>query len=234
MHTIRAITFDLDDTLWPATPVFERAEARAHAWLHTHAPTVAAMWSIDQLRALRMAIFAERPELRHDFLRVRRMAMRTAFERAGHPAGGADELIEQALAIYMTARNEVDLYPEVHACLARLSQRYALASLSNGNADVTRIGLAHHFKATVSAHQHGISKPDPALFHIACHALDCAPHEVLHVGDDITLDIDGARGAGLHAAWINRGEAVWAGDDAPVIVRDLLELERWLATQNQY
>lgn len=225
---LRAITLDLDDTLWPATPTFVRAEQRAHAWLQTQAPTVAAAWSIEQLRELRMSIFSSRPELRHDFLRVRRMALHTAFEREGLTGAAASDIIEPALAVFMAARNDVDLFPEVRDCLARLSQRYALASLTNGNADVARIGLSHYFKATISAHAHGISKPDAALFHIACRELACEPAEVVHVGDDIELDIRGARAAGLHAVWMNRTDNEWAGDDAPVAVNDLLGLERWL------
>jgi FMN phosphatase YigB (HAD superfamily) len=42
------------------------------------------------------------------------------------------------------------------------------------------------------------------------------------------LDIRGARAAGLHVIWMNRAEAVWAGDDAPIAVSDLLGLEQWL------
>ena len=228
MPLIRGITLDLDDTLWPSAPTLTRAEQRAHAWLQTHAPEVAAMWSIEQLRALRMSIFNNHPELHHDFLRIRRMAMHAAFEQAGLSGTAASELIERVLEVFMTARNDVDLYPEVHDCLARLSRRFALASLTNGNADVSRIGLGHHFKAIISAHAHGTSKPDPALFHIACRELACEPDEVVHVGDDIELDIRGARAAGLHVIWMNRAGAAWVGNDVPVAVKDLLELERWL------
>ena len=162
---IRAITLDLDDTLWPAMPTFVRAEQRAHAWLQTHAPEVAALWSIEQLRALRMSIFNQHPELRHDFLRLRRMALHVAFEQAHFSGNDAQKVIAGALEVFMAARNDVDLYPEVLECLERLSRRIALASLTNGNADVTRIGLHRFFKATVSAHAHGASKPDAALFH---------------------------------------------------------------------
>lgn len=228
MPRIRAITFDLDDTLWPAMPTFIRAEQRAHAWLQTHAPAVAARWSIEQLRELRMSIFSARTDLQHDFLKVRRLALHMAFEQTNFSGGAAQDLIERALDVYMTARNEVDLYPEVHACLTRLAQRFALATLTNGNADIQRIGLAHFFTARVSAHAHGTSKPDAALFHIACRELNCEPHEVLHVGDDIDLDIRGARAAGLHAVWMNRAGNTWTGDDAPTAVTDLLGLERWL------
>lgn len=229
---IRAITLDLDDTLWPSAPTIQRAEERAQAWLAEHAPVVAARWPIDELRALRLSIYNAHPELRHDFLRIRRMSMQHAFEQAGLAGAEERELIEHGLDVFMTARNEVELFPDVSASLTRLSQRYALASLTNGNADVTRIGLSHHFKATISAHAHGTAKPEPALFHIACRELNCAPGEVLHVGDDVELDVRGARSAGLHAVWMNRTAATWAGDDAPHAVTNLSELETWLITND--
>ncbi len=230
-RTIRAITFDLDDTLWPAAPTLTRAEQRAYDWLAANAPAVAALWSIDQLRALRMSIYNQHPELHHDFLRLRRIAMHAAFEQANVSGAAADALIERALDVFMTARNEVDLYPDVRDSLARLARRLPLASLTNGNADVARVGIGHFFKAAISAHAHGVSKPHAALFHIACRELACEPEAVLHVGDDMTLDVRGARDAGMQTLWINRTAAAWEGGDAPDTVIDLPGVERWLEAQ---
>ena len=227
-RVIRAITLDLDDTLWPVGPTIMRAERLAHEWLSRHAPAVAHAWPVERLRALRMAIMESRADLRHDLLAVRRLALEAAFQESAARDSDTAQLIADALDVFMTARNQVDLYPEVAASLERLSRRYPIASLTNGNANLARIGLDHLFQATVSAHAHGTSKPDPVLFHIACRALDCAPDEVVHLGDDAELDVRGARGAGLHAVWINRANVPWPGDDPPVAVPDLEAFERWL------
>jgi FMN hydrolase / 5-amino-6-(5-phospho-D-ribitylamino)uracil phosphatase len=226
---IRAITLDLDDTLWPCEPTIQRAERLAHEWLAGRAPEIIAPWSIERLRERRMAIHATRPELRYDFVAIRRLALQEVFRDSGADDAQSAEIIEGTLDVYMSARNQVDLYPEVLACLERLSARYRIASLSNGNACLVQIGLDHLFHATIAAHTHGASKPDPALFHIACRELGCAPGEVVHLGDDIELDVRGARGAGLHAVWINRASHSWPGDDVPDTVADLEAFERWLA-----
>ncbi|MEP6790835.1 MAG: HAD family hydrolase, partial [Ramlibacter sp.] len=42
---IRAISFDLDDTLWPIWPTIERAEKTLHNWLAENAPMAAALFS---------------------------------------------------------------------------------------------------------------------------------------------------------------------------------------------
>ena len=229
MKPIRAITLDLDDTLWPCEPTLRRAERLAHESLAARAPEAIAPWSIERLRERRMALHSARPELRYDFVTLRRLVLQEAFRDAGADDAQSAPIIEEALNIYMAARNEVELYPEVRACLERLSQRYRIASLSNGNACLVQIGLGHLFHAMVSAHAHGSGKPDPVVFHIACRELGCAPEEVVHLGDDIELDVRGARGAGLHAVWMNRENNAWPHDEPPVTVADLEAFERWLA-----
>ena len=53
---IRAITIDLDDTLWPIWPTIERAEKALHEWVAINAPMTAAMYSSPQaLREIRDA-----------------------------------------------------------------------------------------------------------------------------------------------------------------------------------
>ena len=228
-RSIRAITLDLDDTLWPCEPTLLRAERLTLEWLTERVPEVVAPWSIERLRERRMAIHAARPELGYDFRAIRRLALEEVFREEGADDAQSAPIIEGSLDVYMTARNEVELYPEVRACLERLSTRYRIASLSNGNACLVQIGLDHLFHAMIAAHTHGAGKPDPVLFHTACRALDCAPAEVVHLGDDIELDVRGAREAGLHAVWMNRARHAWPGDDVPDIVADLEAFERWLA-----
>jgi 2-haloalkanoic acid dehalogenase type II len=229
-RSIRAVTLDLDDTLWPCEPTLVRAERLALEWLTERAPEVVAPWSVDRLRERRMALHAARPELKHDFRTIRRLALEEVFREAGADDAQSAPIIEGSLDVYMTARNHVELYPEVRTCLERLSSRYRIASLSNGNACLVQIGLDHLFHSMFAAHTHGTSKPDPAFFHLACRELGCAPEEVVHVGDDIELDVRGARSAGLHAVWINRASHSWPGDDVPHTVADLEAFERWLAS----
>jgi 2-haloalkanoic acid dehalogenase type II len=228
-RSIRAVTLDLDDTLWACEPTLLRAERLTLEWLTERVPEVIAPWSIERLRERRLAIHAARPELKHDFVTIRRLALQEVFREAGADDAQSAEIIEGSLNVYMTWRNRVELYPEVRACLERLSAQYRIASLSNGNACLVQIGLDHLFHTMIAAHTHGASKPDPALFHIACRELGCEPEEVVHLGDDIELDVRGARAAGLHAVWMNRGSHSWPGEDVADTVADLEAFERWLA-----
>ena len=88
-----------------------------------------------------------------------------------------------------------------------------MVALSNGNADVQCIGIGHYFRSSISASEFGAAKPDVRIFHAAATAVDVLPHEVLHVGDDATLDAQGALNAGMQAVWINSANHPWPHDD---------------------
>ncbi|TAM39652.1 MAG: HAD family hydrolase [Burkholderiaceae bacterium] len=222
IHKVRAVSLDLDDTLWPVWPTIERAEMALHGWLGEHAPNTAALYSsLAARREIRDSLAAQRPDLLHDLSALRRESIRLALIRAGD----APELAEPAFEVFFAARQQVEFYDDALAALAFLSRRYPLVALSNGNADVQRIGIAQHFHAAVSAREFGVSKPDARIFHAAAGAARVRPGEVLHIGDDATLDARGALDAGLQAVWINRAGLAWPHDGpAPVTLASLSEL----------
>jgi len=104
-----------------------------------------------------------------------------------------------------------------------------LGTISNGFADLKHIGLADHFRTSLAAHQFGSAKPDPAIFHAACDALQLTPAETVYVGDDLTLDVLGAQQAGLQAVWMNRFNRPLPPHVKPdAICTNLYELDAWL------
>lgn len=219
-----ALTLDLDDTLWPILPVILRCEAALEAFLREHAPPVAQRFPGMAMRGLRDAIFAERPDLAHDYGAVRRLSLERAFEQCQLRE---PDLVEAAYALFYATRNEVELYPEVGRTLPALAARHRIVALTNGNADLARIGLDRHFHGAVFAREVGCAKPDPRIFAHALALLDLPPAEVWHVGDDPLLDVVGARRAGLRAVWLNRDDRRWPHPELPgpdLIVRDLAEL----------
>ena len=222
---IKAVLFDLDDTLWPIVPVILRAEAVLYAWLQTHAPSVALAHTVDSLRQRRMALMAAEPRYRVDLWALRHAGLTEAFNASGADATRVDE----AMTIFATARNAVTPYDDVLPALLRLGGKVALGTISNGFADLQTIGLAEHFRISIAAHRFGTAKPDPAIFHAACSALEVAPEQTVYVGDDPLLDIDGAQKAGLRAVWMNRFNRTLPQHIQPdASCATLLELEHWL------
>jgi HAD superfamily hydrolase (TIGR01549 family) len=196
----KAILFDLDDTLWPIAPVIVQAEQSLFGWLQANAPRVARQFSIESLRQARLALLAERPEFQLDLGALRRAGLLAAFQQAGEDS----TKVELAMAHFFAARNAVIPYDDVVPGLLHLRDSVLIGSISNGNADLQAIGLSHHFKVSVAAHQLGCAKPDAAIFHAACKELGVAPQDAVYVGDDVLLDVQGAQGAGLRAVWLNR------------------------------
>lgn len=222
---IRAITFDLDDTLWDIWPTIERAEERLHAWLEQHHPEIPARYDPVQLREMSREVVEQRPQIAFDRTLVRKEALLLAARRAG----SRDFCVDSAYEVFFSARNDVLFFTDAVPVLERLAGRYPLVALSNGNADIARVGLAHLFDFAISAADVGAPKPQPAMFKAACRRLGVAPHNVVHVGDDPDTDVAGAMRAGLLTVWVNRAGKEWPLQQrAHAEVANLEELEHLL------
>lgn len=224
---IRAITIDLDDTLWPIWPTIARAEGVLQTWLNERAPATAALGrDKNTLREVRNQMATLRPDIAHDMSALRRESIRMLLSRAGDDPA----LAEPAFEVFFAERHKVDLYEDVLPALLLLARRFPVVALSNGNADVHRVGLGEHFHAAVSALGFGVGKPDVRIFHASASAAGVAAHEVLHVGDDAHLDGLGALRAGMQFAWVRRGHQVWehAPHQPHITVSDLRSLSRAL------
>ena len=209
---IRAITLDLDDTLWPIWPTIARAESVLQSWLAEHAPATHALYAMPgALRAIRNRMDQLRPDLRHDLSALRRESIRLALSQAGDDPA----LAEPAFEVFFDERQRVDLFEDALPALEYLASRFPVVALSNGNADVHRVGIGAHFHASLHAGGFGVGKPDVRIFHAAAEAAGVAPHEVLHIGDDAHLDGVGALNAGMQLAWLNRAGHPW--EHAPLV-----------------
>jgi FMN hydrolase / 5-amino-6-(5-phospho-D-ribitylamino)uracil phosphatase len=224
---IRAVSIDLDDTLWPIAPTIERAEAALQAWFADHAPMTAALFNNPMsVQAIRQHVIKTRPEIKHDLSAVRLEAIRLAMYRAGDNPLRAQEAFE----VFFAERQRVVLYDDSAAALEFMSERYPMVSLSNGNADLERVGIARFFKAALSAKSVGRPKPHREIFDAAVAALGFPAAQILHVGDDIALDVVAAMHLGFQAVWVNRDDRDWPYDVQPhLTVRSLKQLRDVLA-----
>lgn len=219
---IRAVCFDLDNTLWDVWPVIRRAEQAMYDLLATRYPRVVAAMTVENLHQARLRIAETFPQMRHDFTFLRQQALRDHARDFGYP----EAMVEEAFDAFIRARNQVELYPDVRPGLDALFTQYRLFTATNGNADLQQIGLDHYFERMLAARQAGALKPDPAIFQQVVVGSDLALHEVVYVGDDPELDVEGARRAGMQAIWMNRDDACWPAElEPPVhVVRSVEEL----------
>lgn len=217
---IRAVTLDLDDTLWPFAPVAAGISAALDGWLAEYAPLTRASHDPAAIPGLLQAIRLEHPEIAHDLGAVRREVLRRSLTAAGEDPA----LAEAAFDVVFAARQQVTLYPDVAAALDRLAARVPLLALTDGNADLELTGVSRWFTAgLVNARDVGVPKPDVRMFRAASERLGLPPEQILHAGDNLELDVVGALAAGFQAAWVQRDLAGSAPDGA-VTVATLTEL----------
>jgi len=222
LGTVRAICFDLDNTLWEVEPVLARAERILADWLAARYPKIPERFSTADMFAVRETLLRERPDQAHDFTFLRRETLARLAEAVGYERSMAHE----AFATWHAARNQCIPFSEVLPALEKLKARYRLATLSNGNADLGTIGISHHFEVTLHAAALGCAKPDVRAYHALAEALTLKPVEILFVGDDPHADVVGPRNAGMQTVWMNRGAHEWPADLHPAdhVVADLEEL----------
>jgi putative hydrolase of the HAD superfamily len=202
---IRAICFDLDNTLWEIEPVLNRAERILADWLERRYPRIPQRFTPAGMLEVRAALLAEQPDQGHDLSFLRRETLARCAALVGYDR----DIAREAFAVWHAARNQVEPYVEVIPALEKLKASFRLASLTNGNADLAVIGLAHHFEVSFSAGALGYAKPDPRAYAALANALTLAPAEILFVGDEPHADVDGPRTAGMQTVWVNRGGVVW-------------------------
>lgn len=198
---LRGLTLDLDDTLWPVWPTIARAEAALHDWLADHLPRFARHHPPARLAELRRELAVDQPGLAHDLSLLRLHGLRRALAAAGEDPA----LAEPAFAVFLDHRQRVELFADALPALQRLSARYPIVAVTNGNADLERIGLAGCFVGCISAGEVGVAKPHPAIFDAAARRLAEHPAQLLHIGDDLDLDVHASLDAGWGAAaWVRR------------------------------
>lgn len=231
--TIRAVLFDLDDTLVPELPAWDAAFAGACA-------DCAPQLNLDPL-AIRQTVFRVTRELWYGspigdwsreagiaffcalvseftdsadqmtYLRGWSPLWRSTAWRAGLAESGIrDAMLAEALAAALATRfaDAHMLFDDVLPALDELSC-HKLAVITNGPSDLQRrklsvSGLEGRLPDVFISGEVGYGKPDARIFEHALSKLGLSPDEALMVGDRVNLDVAGARAAGVRAVWLNR------------------------------
>jgi putative hydrolase of the HAD superfamily len=229
---IRAIGFDLDDTLCLYIPIAVRARRQAFAELVQ--PLLGTdVETID--RAYQQAFWQMMEEIRREpwrshYLRsgepTRTETMRRMLALLGVPPDG---LAERLSARYLELREgQLQLFEDTLPVLSALREQYPLFVITNGPAleqrrELRLLGLEPYFDLVAIEGELGVGKPDPAIFLHVQERLRLPGEQILFVGNSWEHDVQGARRVGWQAAWLNREGAPPPEPDTPVL-RSLREL----------
>ncbi len=208
---IRALVFDLFDTLVDLPlPPFVPGEPAEHAKRVHHALTahVEVGFETFQEGLAHVDRTLLRPAWR-DGREVGTLDRFTAFAAhvgIDHPDVPAS-MTEAHMGMLAEHAASVDHHPEV---MARLRTRLPTALCSNfthaptARSILERARLDDHLDVVVISEEVGWRKPRPEIFRAVFEGLGCEPQDVLHVGDNLVADVQGASALGCRTAWITR------------------------------
>ncbi|MGF1698607.1 5-amino-6-(5-phospho-D-ribitylamino)uracil phosphatase YigB [Vibrio lamellibrachiae] len=206
MSPIKAMTFDLDDTLYDNRPIIRRVEQQITNWLHQHHP-VSATRSLGWWQQLKKEVVIAEPLLKHDVTQWRFEQVFQGLFQLGYDKQQAQQAAQATIEEVLVLRSQFEVPEESHRVLRVLSQRYPLVAITNGNVDVNKIGLSQYFSLVLKAGPDGLAKPEADLFVQAAEFLSLQPKDILHVGDHLVTDVLGAKRNGFQACWFNDQEA---------------------------
>lgn len=225
---IRAVFFDLDDTLIESAPAWRAGLDAAFARLLERRPellreAIKAAWQ-ETSRALGVRLDAGKLSV----ARVRERRWRAALAALGIGDNALAAELEATLA--QTFIGGLRLFDDAADALGWLRGHYHLGIITNGAADdaldsqytkARRMGLLDRVDSFLASDAAGYRKPDPRIFALALERAGVTPHEALYVGDSITNDVVGANRAGMISVLLWRGSEPFPppqGDERPALV----------------
>lgn len=208
INKVEAMTFDLDDTLYNNEPIIRRAEEALQAHIAKHHKSAAALSANDWL-ALKRAAIKKDLRLASDMGQLRRVVLTAALSNTAPEklktdlanSGELSEAVEACFNCFYNARSNFELADDVHEALKAVSSKLPLIGITNGNVNAQKVGIDGYFETIYHASTSRPMKPARDMFDEAAARLQIAPKHILHVGDNIIKDVQGAINAGYQAAW---------------------------------
>ena len=226
---LRAVVFDLDDTLYP-----ERQFVAGGL-------IAAAEWAADRVQRAPEGIAREMQRMADTGRQGKTFDL--WLEQNRLPPEWRDALI----GAYRAHRPRLGMYPDAARALDRLQRRVKLGLVTEGDgqaqrAKVAALGLEEVFQVVVilGREEQGRWKPNPEPFARALAGLDVPGPEAAYVGDNPAKDFRGARALGMRTVRVRRSDGLHAerepaeeadAPDAEIESLDELEIALGLAPE---
>ncbi|MCP5079586.1 MAG: HAD-IA family hydrolase [Psychromonas sp.] len=202
LKPFKAISFDLDDTLYDNHPIIKKAEEDFLVYL---SKTYAELSEIDarQWGLYKKHLAREFPHLLEDVSLWRIEVLKRIMTIYGIAEYKAIEYAPIAFAEFLRLRSDFTVPAESFILLEKLAKHYPLIAITNGNVDEKQIGLQDKFEFILKAGNGFKAKPQADLFIEAAQRLNIEVSDILHIGDHLISDVFGAQNSGAQAVWFN-------------------------------
>lgn len=205
LSKISAISFDLDDTLYDNMPYIYEAERQLAQYIEKFYPSATKVTKI-QWKNIRIASLNEQPELVNDLGKMRSVTLTKGFMLAGMNNDLIPHAVSDCFDHFYHHRSNFIVSKPVRKVLKKLSKKLPIAAITNGNVNLSAIGIEKYFSCIIHASPTHPMKPNRAMFDYVAETLNIPAQNILHVGDDLQKDVEGAMHAGFQSAWfaVNR------------------------------
>ena len=200
INRVKALTFDLDDTLYDNHPYIVAAEKQLFAFMFEHWPVLQQTGKAGWIQYRRQCV-AQNPLLINDMIALRRCVLGKLFAEIGLSGDEHQQAVQQSYDTFYFHRSNFKVAPEYVAVLQQLRAKVLVLVITNGNVDIERVGLGSCFDEVYHASTEQRSKPHADMFNNAAKYLNLSADQILHVGDSLENDVYGALNAGYMAAW---------------------------------
>jgi putative hydrolase of the HAD superfamily len=208
--SLRAVLFDLDDTLFAHRSAVDAAILAHLAATGSPAADPAAV--LVRWRALEEHHYHRYLHGEIGYLEQRRARAADLMAEHGRPPLGVEDADAWWMAYLRKYRNAWRLHDDAIPCLDALAgavpgMRFGI--ITNGELDfqttkLDAMRLTERMDAVVASADVGVAKPEARIFGVACDRLGVAPEEAAYVGDRLGTDAIGAARAGLTGVWLDR------------------------------
>jgi len=204
--TIKSISFDLDDTFWPLMPTILEAEKKSRDWIEKNYPGALNSLTREVSMEIRDKLLREDSTIMNRISELRFKIFLEAGIRSGYSENESTSMAEEAFQIFFVGRNKVNFYDGVIETLDLLKEKYSLGVITNGNADLEMIGIAHYFDYIFSPVELNAHKPDPKMFEAVLKETGLKAEEICHIGDHPVNDVKASYDFGCKPVWFKEKE----------------------------
>lgn len=210
----KAISFDLDDTLYSNHPIMMSTSSAMLAYFQKEFPLllgssdIQAVYDIEFWSVYKQQALDLNPELKHDVGSLRSESYYLGMIDLGISKTKSREAVHHAIKHFDFHRSNFTVPDNIHNLLAALAKKWPLIAITNGNVNTHTIDINQYFSAVYYSGGESMGKlnkhkPCPDMFNHACDHLSIKPSELLHVGDCGKADILGGILAGCQTAWVS-------------------------------
>ncbi|WP_211746616.1 HAD family hydrolase [Paenibacillus sp. Marseille-Q4541] len=197
MEHIKAVIFDLDNTLLDRTTTFRRFAERFMKHYFSHIESADLDLLLERLIVLDEDGYKNKPVLFAELLNEFPWN-----KERNKPL--VDDLMEYYAENYVISAVLMEQAEEV---ITHAKGKYKMGIITNGRnavqyGKIDHLGIRDHFDVILVSEEAGSKKPDPRIFQLAMERLNVRPEECLFVGDHPINDVEGAYILGMHTIWM--------------------------------